>query len=107
MRLRHDPGSDHRVSGRTSSTRPATRSSRRSVRALHRAAAEDSGRGQPASLMAFDLLADPDGSLLRSPLHERRAALERAFAEAGPEARHGQADGHADLLAGHDGLIEV
>jgi ATP-dependent DNA ligase len=40
--------------------------------------------GRPANLMAFDLLADPDGSLLTSPLHERRAALERAFADASP-----------------------
>jgi ATP-dependent DNA ligase len=39
---------------------------------------------QPANLMAFDLLAGPQGSLLARPLDERRAALEQAFAGAGP-----------------------
>src|SRR5215203_4747975 len=34
--------------------------------------------------MAFDLLEGPEGSLLTLPLHERRAALEDAFAHAGP-----------------------
>ncbi|HEY4421242.1 MAG TPA: ATP-dependent DNA ligase, partial [Pseudonocardia sp.] len=38
----------------------------------------------PASFIAFDLLALGDDDLTEQPMEERRAALERAFADAGP-----------------------